>query len=54
MNAVSLLRATTYDIFQLRTALIQLLEPLGGLERIVKSGDRFPLTPNFLKANLPD
>lgn len=54
MNAaVSLLRATSYDLTELRAVLETLLEPLGGMSRIVKSGDRVLLKPNLLTGARP-
>ncbi|BAS59289.1 hypothetical protein NIES2135_11860 [Leptolyngbya boryana NIES-2135] len=50
---VSLLRATSYDLTELRAALEALLEPLGGISSIVKSGDRVLLKPNLLTGARP-
>ena len=53
MPTVSLIRATSYEHQALRTALTQLLEPLGGIEAIVKPGDRVLLKPNLLTGARP-
>jgi uncharacterized protein (DUF362 family) len=50
---VSLLRATTYDFDVLTASLKQLLEPLGGMESLVKPGDRVLLKPNLLTGSKP-
>ncbi|MCU0550940.1 MAG: DUF362 domain-containing protein [Leptolyngbya sp. Prado105] len=50
---VSLLRATSYDLTELRAALETLLEPLGGISSIVKPGDRVLLKPNLLTGARP-
>ncbi|BAU11862.1 hypothetical protein LEP3755_23650 [Leptolyngbya sp. NIES-3755] len=52
-SAVSLLRATSYDLTELRAALETLLEPLGGMSTIVKPGDRVLLKPNLLTGARP-
>ncbi|MGG6269204.1 DUF362 domain-containing protein [Leptolyngbya sp. AN03gr2] len=52
-SAVSLLRATSYDLTKLRAALETLLEPLGGMSTIVKPGDRVLLKPNLLTGARP-
>ena len=51
--AVSLLRATSYNLVELRTALETLLEPFGGMGSIVKRGDRVLLKPNLLTGARP-
>lgn len=53
MSVVSLIRADSYEIPTLRNSLLTLLEPLGGMEAIVKKGDRVLLKPNLLTANNP-
>lgn len=53
MPTVSLIRAQSYEHQALRTALTQLLEPLGGMEAIVKPGDRVLLKPNLLTGARP-
>lgn len=52
-SAVSLLRATSYDLTELRSTLETLLEPLGGMSTIVKPGDRVLLKPNLLTGARP-
>lgn len=47
---VSLSRADTYEPMLLRQALETLLEPLGGMGRFVKPGNRVLLKPNLLTA----
>ncbi|WP_448562136.1 DUF362 domain-containing protein [Trichothermofontia sp.] len=53
MTAVSLLRADSYDLPTLRTALEDLLAPLGGMGAYVKPGDRVLLKPNLLTGSRP-
>jgi len=50
---VSLLRADSYELNQLRASLVQLLEPLGGMSAFVKPGDRVLLKPNLLTGARP-
>jgi uncharacterized protein (DUF362 family) len=52
---VCLLRVNSYsDLAALRTAIEQLLEPLGGMGSVVKSGDRVLLKPNLLTGARPN
>jgi uncharacterized protein (DUF362 family) len=51
--AVSLIRANSYDLSSLEDAIATLLEPLGGMEAIVKKGDRVLLKPNLLTGSRP-
>lgn len=51
--SVSLIRATSYDRVQLRSALEHLLAPIGGMAAIVKPGDRVLLKPNLLTGARP-
>jgi uncharacterized protein (DUF362 family) len=53
MSIVSLTRATSYDPELLRSSISQLLEPMGGLQAIVKPGDRVLLKPNLLTGSFP-
>ncbi|BAZ44389.1 hypothetical protein NIES4102_13980 [Chondrocystis sp. NIES-4102] len=53
MYKVSLIRAESYEIKQLRSQLEYLLAPLGGMESIVKPGDRVLLKPNLLTGSRP-
>jgi uncharacterized protein (DUF362 family) len=51
--SVSLIQATSYESEALRTSLITLLEPLGGISAFVKPGDRVLLKPNLLTGARP-
>lgn len=51
---VSLLSATNYELDTLAIALENLLEPLGGMAGMVKSGDRVLLKPNLLTGSRPN
>jgi len=53
MSTVSLIRAESYELQELRQSLLKLLEPLGGIEAIVKPGDRVLLKPNLLTGSRP-
>lgn len=53
MSAVSLIRATSYDLSSLNQSIETLLEPLGGLKAFVKKGDRVLLKPNLLTGSRP-
>ncbi|MEA5467689.1 DUF362 domain-containing protein [Spirulina sp. 06S082] len=53
MSSVSLIRAESYDRHLLRQSLLELLEPLGGIEAFVKPGDRVLLKPNLLTGSQP-
>jgi uncharacterized protein (DUF362 family) len=50
---VSLLRARSYAIDEVRTHLEALLAPLGGMSAVVKPGDRVLLKPNMLTGARP-
>ena len=50
---VSLIRATSYEQALLRSSLLTLLEPLGGMKAFVKKGDRVLLKPNLLTGSRP-
>ncbi len=50
---VSLIRAHTYELTELRTFLEALLAPLGGMAAFVKPGDRVLLKPNLLTGARP-
>lgn len=50
---VSLIRTQSYEQQLLRTAVENLLEPLGGMAAFVKSGDRVLLKPNLLTGARP-
>lgn len=53
MTSVSLIKAQSYQINELRLSINQLLDPLGGMQAFVKKGDRVLLKPNFLTASRP-
>ncbi|HIK32685.1 MAG TPA: DUF362 domain-containing protein [Oscillatoriales cyanobacterium M59_W2019_021] len=53
MSIVSLIRAHSYEPEALRAAISQVLEPMGGLQAIVKRGDRVLLKPNLLTGSRP-
>lgn len=53
MPSVSLIRATSYDLSELRASLNTLLDPLGGMAAFVKPGDRVLLKPNLLTGSRP-
>ena len=50
---VSLINANSYQLQPLRSNLEALLEPLGGIQAIVKPGDRVLLKPNLLTGAHP-
>jgi uncharacterized protein (DUF362 family) len=54
MSTVSLISATSYDQQVLKTSLTNLLQPLGGIQAIVKPGDRVLLKPNLLTGKRPE
>jgi len=53
MTTVSFVRANSYDREALQAALVQVLAPLGGMESLVKPGDRVLLKPNLLTGSRP-
>jgi uncharacterized protein (DUF362 family) len=53
MTIVSLIHADTYETEALERSLATLLAPLGGIEAIVKPGDRVLLKPNLLTGSRP-
>jgi uncharacterized protein (DUF362 family) len=53
MYQVSLIRAQSYNLDELRPSLQTLLEPLGSIRAIVKRGDRVLLKPNLLTGSRP-
>jgi uncharacterized protein (DUF362 family) len=53
MTQVSLIKAQSYELKELRTSLENLLAPLGGISAFVKKGDRVLLKPNLLTASRP-
>lgn len=53
MTSVSLIKAQSYQIDDLRLSIEKVLAPLGGMKAFVKKGDRVLLKPNFLTASRP-
>lgn len=53
MTQVSLIKAQSYHLKELRLSLEKLLNPLGGISAFVKNGDRVLLKPNLLTASRP-
>jgi uncharacterized protein (DUF362 family) len=53
MTSVSLIKAQSYQLDELRLSLENLLAPLGGIQAFVKPEDRVLLKPNFLTASRP-
>ncbi|MDY6941040.1 MAG: DUF362 domain-containing protein [Cyanobacteriota bacterium] len=53
MPVVSLISARSYELEKLRSSVANLLEPMGGMESIVKQGDRVLLKPNLLTGARP-
>lgn len=54
MEKISLIQSPDYEPVRLRTDLIELLEPLGGISAFVKAGERILLKPNLLSAKNPE
>ena len=54
VETVSIAKSSGYDVQGLRKAVIELLEPLGGISAFISSGDRVLLKPNLLAAKEPD
>jgi uncharacterized protein (DUF362 family) len=52
-SSVSLIRASSYVLDDLRQSVAALLEPLGGMSAFVKPGDRVLLKPNLLTGARP-
>ncbi len=52
-SSVSLIRASSYVLDDLRQSVAALLEPLGGMTAFVKPGDRVLLKPNLLTGAKP-
>lgn len=53
-NRVSVAYIDTYEYSRLRSAVLELLEPLGGVGAFVKPGERVLLKPNMLAARQPE
>lgn len=54
MNRIVLARCDDYDLPRVRSAILQLLEPLGGMEAFVRPGERVLLKPNMLSVKSPE
>ncbi|MDD2541728.1 MAG: DUF362 domain-containing protein, partial [Desulfuromonadaceae bacterium] len=54
METVSITTAEGYELSRLRHAVIELLEPIGGMSAFIRRGDRVLLKPNMLSAKEPD
>jgi uncharacterized protein (DUF362 family)/NAD-dependent dihydropyrimidine dehydrogenase PreA subunit len=52
-KTVSLVRCASYEAGEIRSALRRALEPLGGIEAFVRSGQHVLLKPNLLSAKDP-
>ena len=52
-SSVSLIRASSYALEDLRQSIAEMLEPLGGMTAFVKPGDRVLLKPNLLTGARP-
>lgn len=53
-SAVALVRCTTYGIDDVRRAVREAVDLLGGIERFVRPDERVLLKPNLLAAHLPE
>ena len=53
MYTVSLIRADSFELRELKSSIEYLLEPLGGIKKIVSPGDRVLLKPNLLTGSRP-
>jgi len=54
MERIVLARCDSYELSQVRTALVQLLKPLGGMGSFVMAGERILLKPNMLSVKSPE
>ncbi len=54
MHLVSIEKTDSYERATIKTALIRLLAPLGGMESFVRPGERVLLKPNMLAAKSPE
>lgn len=54
MTMVTIAKADTYDRSGIKSAMMELLEPLGGMKSFVKPGERVLLKPNMLAAKPPE
>ncbi len=53
-KCVALVRCTEYDVEQVQCAVRRAVDMLGGMERVVKPGQRVLVKPNLLQATDPD
>ncbi|CAJ35216.1 DUF362 domain-containing protein [Methanocella arvoryzae] len=51
---VSVIKCEEYDEVKVRAAIEESLRPLGGLESVVKKGDRVLLKLNLLSSKMPE
>ena len=54
MDQIVLARCNDYDLPRVRTAIVELLEPLGGMRSFVRAGERILLKPNMLSVKSPE
>lgn len=54
MNLVTIEKTSGYGRDEIKSAMIRLLEPLGGMEAFVKPGEKVLLKPNMLSAKPPE
>lgn len=54
MHTVAIAKAESYDRVTVKTAMLLLLAPLGGMEAFVRPGERVLLKPNMLYAKAPE
>ena len=54
MEIVAVERCESYERETIRSALVRLLEPLGGMGAFVHSGERVLIKPNMLSAKAPE
>ena len=54
METVAITHAINYDRLKVKSAMIRLLEPLGGMATFVLPGERVLLKPNMLYAKAPE
>lgn len=54
MNLISIEQASGYNRAEIKSAIIRLLEPLGGMVHFVKPGEKVLLKPNMLAGKPPE
>ena len=54
MHTVAITKAESYDRVTVKTAMLLLLAPLGGMKAFVRPGERVLLKPNMLYAKAPE